>query len=169
MANMVDNVLLFRNQEQLSYAKNLLVRGERVDFNVLVPQPAWIYRATLNTHKTAEFEPFTWETWRKFHWGGKRNATGTKFLGSMIYFESATNPPFPVITALANKLFRIDHGDGGWTFKHLYYSAGADTAVEDVWDYDSINNAPARIASNRDEEAYKLVRALIAVFDSLED
>jgi hypothetical protein len=81
-------------------------------FDNLIPMPLHVYHGNTNTNgkDDKDFGEHTVREWSIKNWGTKWDAMNTRIdtnNPNTIYFETAWNPPYPVIIALANK-FKVD-------------------------------------------------------------
>jgi hypothetical protein len=94
-----------------------------LDFRLLIPQPPHIYLSSTTSKDEEEF-PCNWHSWNQENWGTKWNAYQCSVthdnLHSSLQFDTAWRPPFPIMSAFANR-FRIpfihcymDEGGGHW-------------------------------------------------------
>lgn len=130
MPNHITNILVCDDYEALEY---LLNEDGHVDFNIITPMPDCIKNTSVG--KTVEYEdcsvenwedraktrrPLTqqeilngagegWYKWSLRNWGTKWNAYETKVLHHYILsFQTAWNPPIPVIKGLSEKFPNIE-------------------------------------------------------------
>lgn len=132
MPNHTENKLYIKSDKmeeiaQLVFAEELDHNGDKViffDFNSLVPTPDNIFQGDLGPEEEALYGVNTWFYWNRANWGTKWNSYNTKFeygeKGGMISFQTAWNPPFPVIEKLAARFpdAQIEHKylDEGWRY-----------------------------------------------------
>lgn len=118
MPNHVTNKLVFDASEAARVFAACCPDGE-FDFNTLVPQPPHIYRGNLSSEDDEDFK-CNWCTWRREHWGTKWNAYDAACKvengNAIIVFDTAWKPPYPVLSAFANKF--------GIPFEHRYFDEG---------------------------------------------
>lgn len=146
MPNWVTNRLIFAKEvDATAVVERCCSEGQRLDFNLLIPQPLHLYKAGLSMEDEKDF-PCNWYTWNVENWGTKWNAkrgqTGTMPDGRMfIEFDTAWSVPYPIIAALANR-FRAE-------FEHWYIDEFENFWGIEVWGLR--DDCPGRLTKRRDD------------------
>jgi len=127
MPNNVLNEVIFRGvgKEAQDSIIEKVVKGDFVDFNVLVPMPLNIWKGDLGTNEEKAFGKKNWNDWSHENWGTKWNAyygkKSDEFIARTestltIRFQTAWSPPRPWLAALFNAT--------GLPFEHNWLSEG---------------------------------------------
>jgi hypothetical protein len=105
MPNHVTNIIEFDSSKAEEIFGAVCPAGE-FDFNILIPQPAHIYKGNTSSEDEQDF-PVNWHSWNNQNWGTKWNAYSCSIAivngKAFIKFQTAWSPPYPVISAFANK------------------------------------------------------------------
>jgi hypothetical protein len=105
MSDYVNNKILF-DQEHLPKILETCFPTGYLDFNTLIPQPLQMYRGNTTQADSEDFK-CNWLSWNCENWGTKWNACESsheiKDSKAIIKFDTAWNPPRPIIVAFANK------------------------------------------------------------------
>lgn len=135
MPNHVQNEIIFENINQKKIkeilAKVFNKKENRIDFNILVPQPLNIWKGTISTMHEEAFPSNSLE-WNKQNWGTKCNAYDSNILFNknklILKFKTAQNPPRGLVVAIFN-YFKLP-------FKHLWINESNDIAYIDTYKVD---------------------------------
>lgn len=85
------------------------VRSEKslFDFNTLIPMPESIWNSDQKVVRPSGLKVPAWYAWSVDNWGTKWNASEAKYSTSnpdcTIWFDTAWDPPVPVLEALAKR------------------------------------------------------------------
>lgn len=106
----------------------VVLRDGQFNFETLVPPPPNLYRGNLSSSDEKDF-PVNWLSWSRENWGTKCNAYkcshGVEGETAFINFQTAWNPPYPVMAAFCNR-FNIP-------FEHRYFDEGENFWGIDTW------------------------------------
>lgn len=100
-----------------------------IDFNTLIPMPAYIYLGSGSFDEDSDFKNINWYDWSNENWGTKRNAQTVHLKWeeeqASICFQNPWSVPYPFIVAFGNR-FLVD-------FKLNYYRADYIWSGEEEW------------------------------------
>lgn len=124
MPNHIINEVIFErpSSDHAAILASVCSDDEHVDFNLLVPMPAHIWRGSVSQrHEKAFGSVNCGLDWARANWGTKWNAYSMQPIkaddGTLtIRFETAWSPPYPWLVALFNT-----HGE----FRHNWLDEGA--------------------------------------------
>lgn len=154
MPNHVQNEIIFENINQKKIkeilAKVFNKKENRIDFNILVPQPLNIWKGGVSTTHEEAFPSNSIE-WNSENWGTKWNAYGSNILFNknklILKFQTAWNPPRGWVVAIFN-YFKV-------SFKHLWMSEYSDIAYIETYSIDKdFNNNWACEKANEEQQKY---------------
>lgn len=129
MPNHITNKLIFDKQHKQKVL-DLLCNNEKFDFQLLIPQPLYIYQGNLSAKDIEYFQEHTWDNWNRMYWGTKWNCYHQShgFISddsAFIQFDTAWSIPKPIITAFANSM--------KFNFIHKYIDEGFNFWGVDQW------------------------------------
>ena len=105
MPNHVTNRIIF-SADLAGRVRTECFRNDNFTFESLIPSPPYKYEGNLSAQDEKDF-PCNWASWNKEHWGTKWDAYASSLVvegdKAILTFDTAWNPPRPVIVAFANK------------------------------------------------------------------
>lgn len=127
MPNHVTNKIVFSAAKSNEVFAAVCPDG-KFDFKTLIPEPLNMYRGNFSPEDIQDF-PINWLDWRRQNWGTKWNAyaqsCGLEEREAFIKFDTASEVPYPVLAAFANK-FCIP-------FQHRYFTEGINSWGVEEW------------------------------------
>lgn len=148
MPNYVYNKLIIDTEENFEKVAEFL-KGENglVDFNSIIPTPAWVYQGNLGPEEEAKYPgDLNWYNWNIKNWDTKWNAMDGELIPEerIIKFETAWSPVINLMTKLGvvfpNTTIEYCYVEEGPAFGGKIVIRGTDVTTEkDLWYRDDYN------------------------------
>jgi hypothetical protein len=167
MPNHVINELVFRgvSQDQVASIIDATCRDGLVNFEVLLPMPLNVWRASIGAVEEKAFGQ-TWYEWSTANWGTKWNAYSHKETqigpdNLTLCFETAWRPPYPWLCAVWNHL--------KLPFEHNWLDEGAERARSGVFQLDESPMGRDWKEDDATDEAHRRLHKLHWGIETFED